>query len=977
MIKNTSCLAFAIALTACVSAPDPVDNPDKSSPTAKDDSFAVATFERMPEGKEINILANDDFGLDGALSWSVVIEPSLGKLAINDQGTDKVTDDTLQYIPLEGMTGADSFTYKIVDGGGRSEAEATVNITISKLTNVTLSFTEAGKVQVDFGLNATVADSYFTLLVKADGQSEYVEVVGAEKIATDGNDFELDNLLTNYDLASGSYMLELHSSDESLIDSKELELKVLDADGDNVDDFHDAFPMDKTESADSDGDGVGDNSDVFPDDATEAKDTDGDKIGDNADNDIDGDGFANEQDDLPYNATEYKDTDGDGIGDNSDSDRDGDGVENTKDAFPNDATESYDNDKPTATDDSYKITLSSNNEITKELDVLANDDFGNDGARALSIVTLPKQGTVKVNNHNTESTLDDTFVYTPDIDALGEDSFRYQITDNGGGSVSIATVHINIYQLKNAQLTTGANPGYVNISWSAAADDTGYLSLLVNPDGKSGYSSVTGAEHIALSETSIEVKADLLRYNFANGSYLLELRNSADKVLDSKVLTFSDLSTADLIGYFKASSNIDKRDFFGNSIALSSDGNIMAVGAYMEDSIVDNSGAVYVFKRDENGHWTQVAYLKARDPKGDSFFGKSVSISSDGSVIAIGAHGLLDAIGTAYIFSLTAVDTWTQEAKLIGDNTLAGDGFGTSVSLNSAGNILAVGAERHDQQDGAVYVFNKNKGNTWDQQAYITSPLSRSPHFGSAVDLNAEGDILAVAAYNAGFVTRRKKFERAVGAVSIYSADDTGQWISHSQTAFTGDEAGLYDNFGFSISLNDVGDLLAVGTRNYAVTPSDDPTSAEDVYVFARHSSGYWYQRDHLKASNTGAGALFGSSVSLSGDGSLLAVGASYEGCNLVGGLGLEPLNCDKSFFTGLHTGAVYLFSYQDRSWQQKSYIKASQPDSGDDFGRFVALSSDGSTLAVEAMCESSSATGIGGDQSDNSIVCSGAVYLY
>ncbi|MEJ2042684.1 MAG: Ig-like domain-containing protein [Reinekea sp.] len=1007
MIKNTSCLAFAIALTACVSAPDPVDNPDKSSPTAKDDSFAVATFERMPEGKEINILANDDFGLDGALSWSVVIEPSLGKLAINDQGTDKVTDDTLQYIPLEGMTGADSFTYKIVDGGGRSEAEATVNITISKLTNVTLSFTEAGKVQVDFGLNATVADSYFTLLVKADGQSEYVEVVGAEKIATDGNDFELDNLLTNYDLASGSYMLELHSSDEMLIDSKELQLKVLDADGDNVDDFHDAFPNDKTETVDSDGDGVGDNSDVFPDDASESVDTDVDGIGNNRDTDDDGDGYPdvveidagtdplnfddaptdmdndgipdisdgdidgdntpNNQDAFPRDATEIADTDGDGIGDNADTypeDFDNDGVNDDQDAFPKNPDESFDNSKPVAVNDSYSITSSQ----SSELDVLTNDDFGADGARAISIVSMPAKGSIAVDDKGTESVSDDTLRYTPNNGVTGTDAFTYQITDNGGGSTATASVSLTFSQLENVMISEGTNPGFVKISWSVDTSQEGtYLSLLVNPDGSSGYTDVAGAEHISVSGTGIEVKTDILGYNFANGSYLLELRNKAGAVIDSETLPLDGLDTVSLIGYIKAA-NGEGGDVLGVSVALSADGNTMAVGARGEDGDSagingkDNdraasSGAVYIFVRDDVGKWIQQAYVKASNAEYGDSFGDSVSLSADGNTLAVGAHSEgSNAIeingdqtdnsnpssGAVYIFVRDDGGDWTQQAYLkASDNDNSRRYFGLSLDISSDGNVLVVGAS------GRVYVYERS-ADVWTQHYFWKS----IPGGNYAVAISGDGETLVFG-----------------GSGSTYV-----QAAARTSTAWSGRSLSIYNDIadnkyghGPNLALSDDGDTLIVGldgTHSGSVKPGS-------IKLFKRIGGAWGPGVEIITASGTGKTDYLGSSISLSADGITLAVGAYSEDSSAKG------LGGDQEDNTAGDSGAVYLYKIESGVWNQQKYIKASNTESQDHFGVSLSLSADGSTLAVGAVDEDSSATGIGGDQDDNSELSSGAVYVY
>jgi hypothetical protein len=129
-------------------------------------------------------------------------------------------------------------------------------------------------------------------------------------------------------------------------------------------------------------------------------------------------------------------------------------------------------------------------------------------------------------------------------------------------------------------------------------------------------------------------------------------------------------------------------------------------------------------------------------------------------------------------------------------------------------------------------------------------------------------------------------------------------------------------------------------------------------------------QQAYIKASNTGSGDQFGSSVALSGDGNTLVVGAPGEASAATGIGGNQALN------TAASAGAVYVYTRSGTAWTQQAYIKASNTGAGDQFGTSVALSSDGNTLAVGAIGEASSATGIGGIQTDNTAASAGAVYV-
>ena len=116
------------------------------------------------------------------------------------------------------------------------------------------------------------------------------------------------------------------------------------------------------------------------------------------------------------------------------------------------------------------------------------------------------------------------------------------------------------------------------------------------------------------------------------------------------------------------------------------------------------------------------------------------------------------------------------------------------------------------------------------------------------------------------------------------------------------------------------------------------------VYVFTR-SAGAWSQQAYVKASNTDADDAFSWSVSLSGDGNTLAVGARWEDSNATG---IDGNQADNSAF---ESGAVYVFHAQRRvAWSQQAYVKASNTDGFDQFGggdRGLSLSGDGNTLAV------------------------------
>jgi hypothetical protein len=183
---------------------------------------------------------------------------------------------------------------------------------------------------------------------------------------------------------------------------------------------------------------------------------------------------------------------------------------------------------------------------------------------------------------------------------------------------------------------------------------------------------------------------------------------------------------------------------------------------------------------------------------------------------------------------------------------------------------------------------------------------------------------------------------------------------------------GVGDSFGESLAL--VGDTLVVGADAEAsnatgVNGNQADNSAPNsgaTYVFTR-TNGVWTQQAYLKASNTEAGDLFGDTHTLSGD--TLAVGAAGEASCATG------INGDQTNNNCPSAGAVYVLTRTAGVWTQQAYIKASNTNADDNFGESVALS--GNTLAVTAFGEASNASGVNGNQSDNSAPNSGAAYVF
>jgi hypothetical protein len=551
-----------------------------------------------------------------------------------------------------------------------------------------------------------------------------------------------------------------------------------------------------------------------------------------------------------------------------------------------------------------------------------------------------------------------------------------------------------------------------NFTWEPSAA-AGSYRLMEDPDGAGPLPAVLAGTS---TTASFGHPVASLLHTRLNARYTVEACNAAGCSAPSAAAA-PDAVRA--IGYFKSASPRSS-DNFGGAIALSADGNTMAVGVVGEDSnaqgiggdasnnLAPGSGAVYVFAR-SGGAWAQQAYVKAGNAQTGDSFGHSVALSADGNLLAVGATyeaggsaGIdgpsnEDALGAGavYLFGRSG-GTWTQQAYVKSTLPVAGDAFGSAVALSADGLTLAVGAysdgvaatgtytvspggSEGGYDRGAVHVYSRPPAGAWAPQAYIkASNTGDNDYFGWAIALSANGDTLAVGAPSEGSDARGiggdQANENAMYSGAVYMfARAAGTWSQQAYIKSSNSDA--FDQFGYSLALSADGSTLAAGAFGESASGAGDEAdnsanSSGAVYVFSREP-GSWVQQAYVKAATVGPSDFFGMNVALSADGMTLAAGAMWEdgsGTSLAG----DPADNAAS-----NAGAAYVFTFSAGTWSQQRYIKATNAGTQDSFGAIIALSGDGTTLAVGAPLERSNSPGINGDASNNSASGAGAVYLY
>ena len=289
-------------------------------------------------------------------------------------------------------------------------------------------------------------------------------------------------------------------------------------------------------------------------------------------------------------------------------------------------------------------------------------------------------------------------------------------------------------------------------------------------------------------------------------------------------------------------------------------------------------------------------------------FGTSVSLSANGNIMAVGASEYLVPPGKGYVI----VYQWNGSGWIQKGQTINGieveDAFGTAVSLNSAGNMLAIGSHMGDTT-GYVKVYSWN-GNKWSQKGAIIKGKVNYERFGQSVCLNADGTRLAVGA--PGSISP--------GSVRIYEWD--GSSWSQMGTDLSGDADN--DRFGTSLSWNHEGSILAAGAPMF--TGSETGIGLVRTY---HYNGSQWIQ---LGADITGSahGDYLGYSVSLDSAGTTLATGANLANLG------------------GIEIGYVRVLSWDGSGWTQKGDDVPGESYS-DNLGASVLISSDGNKVVAGA----------------------------
>jgi hypothetical protein len=368
-------------------------------------------------------------------------------------------------------------------------------------------------------------------------------------------------------------------------------------------------------------------------------------------------------------------------------------------------------------------------------------------------------------------------------------------------------------------------------------------------------------------------------------------------------------------------------DDSGWSVSLSSDGLTAAIGAINNSENGNRSGHVRIYEWGGNtGVWVQKGPdIDGEEP--DNYSGYSVSLSSDGLIVAIGAiynngNGTNSGHVRIYEWDETSV-VWVKKGIDI-DSEAPGDNSGFSISLSSNGLIVAIGARYNDGKgvsSGHVRIYEWG-GDTvgWVKKGIDIDGEAPGDNSGFSISLSSNGLIVAIGArYNDGKGV-------SSGHVRIYEwGGDTVEWVQKGPD-IDGEEPDDYS--GYSVSLSSEGLIVAIG----AINNDDTGTNSGHVRIYEWDETSVVWVKKGIDIDGEAPGDNSGFSISLSSNGLIVAIGAIY--------------NDGK----GANSGHVRIYEWGGDTvgWVKKG-IDIDGEETGDNSGWSVSLSSDGLTVAIGA----------------------------
>ncbi|HLF14828.1 MAG TPA: T9SS type A sorting domain-containing protein [Bacteroidota bacterium] len=303
----------------------------------------------------------------------------------------------------------------------------------------------------------------------------------------------------------------------------------------------------------------------------------------------------------------------------------------------------------------------------------------------------------------------------------------------------------------------------------------------------------------------------------------------------------------------------------GYGVALSADGNTLLLSGPFDSGGI---GAAWAFVRDGD-MWRQQGKLVGTDAAVPFWWeipGQPVDLSSDGNTAIVGGSTAGGGVAAAWIFTRTG-DTWSQQGdKLTGTGAADADTIhwwakGVSVAISGDGNTAVMGVPFDNREVGAAWIFVRS-GITWTQQGgKLTAPNPGAhPGQGASVDISGDGNTVVIGAPRSNF---------DVGGAWVFTRT-AGLWTQQGGKIV--DAFPYVFNQGTSVAIANDGNTVLLGARY----------DRECAVVFRRNGATWLKDGGMLRGTGSPHDTWPGASVALSADGNLAVVGGQTDD-NMVG----------------------------------------------------------------------------------------------
>lgn len=293
---------------------------------------------------------------------------------------------------------------------------------------------------------------------------------------------------------------------------------------------------------------------------------------------------------------------------------------------------------------------------------------------------------------------------------------------------------------------------------------------------------------------------------------------------------------------------------------------------------------------------------------------------------------------------------WGQTQKTVPDDREINDQFGWSVAIDVNTAIISA-KNKHvlSSSGGAVYVYTKDTGNSWNQvQSLHNSDQHQFDSFGMSVDI--DNDFMIIGARGQDYDENGNNFVNAAGAVYIFEKDGSGNW-NEVQKLVASDRGSFQPVLGETVAIS--GDYaVAVAPREEkGLSGQPNLSNSGAAYIYERDGTGTWSEVQKIVSSDRDVSERFGEfAIDIFGD--YIAVGVLREGLDASGANELG------------NAGAVYIFNRDTNGvWNEVQKVVTSDREIGDAFGRSVSM--DGDYLVI------------GADYEDTQADAAGAVYIF